>query len=234
MSQITVLNLDLDWFNFLPKCRVLPFTRKFFSELHSKCFLPPSVMLMEEHQYVYPWCLSLMRNCRAKQVEIINVDQHHDFYIDGLCNPDDDYSSITCANFFAFMAHENLISKYTWVCDAGHTGAVVTQRADIVRCIKDSCSRKVRNFRKNIFVRRRQRAIEILSGKRIDGFAIIKSPDYTNHAELIFSSVENILTQKPNWCELKIHKKTSDFYKFELNNTLGLLPHDLQYLSTPM
>lgn len=162
-----------------------------------------------------------------KQVEMINIDEHHDFYY---ADEIEDFQTetVTCGNFFAFMAHEQLLSKYTWICEAGSTGGVLTQRADIMRYLSKSRSPVLRRFRKKVFVRSRTRAWDALIGKRIDGFAIVKSPDYTFNKDIVYRTVDNILKEsiviqshdqkksKIPWCQVGRHFGVEDFYRTEL------------------
>lgn len=193
MQTIRVLSLDLDWFNFVPRQEKEHFIRNFFLQLKTLCVLPKNIYLMKEHHYLYPWCCKLLKHNKAKQVEIINIDEHHDFYFAEDIK-DFSFSQVDCANFFCFMAHEFLLSKYTWICGCDNK-QVLGQRSRMISELNRAKSSALRNFQFRVKVRCRDKAMEVLKNKKIDAFAIIKSLDYTHDQDLVFNCINDILKE---------------------------------------
>jgi len=79
-KPLNILSLDLDWFNSVRHYKLCHTIRNFFQCLNNKCTLPDDVILMTDHHYLYPWCLNLLQSHNKSKVDVVNIDQHHDFY----------------------------------------------------------------------------------------------------------------------------------------------------------
>lgn len=192
MNTARILSLDLDWFNFVESLDLRKFVNNFFSQLRTSCVLPKSVLYADEHHYLYPWCKEIMEFKKSKEVEIVNIDEHHDFYFaDDII--DFEQEEINCANFFAFMANKGFIKKYTWICDAGSVGGVLRQRHNAIKCMSKSKSLGVRNLCKNFKVHSRYNAFSVLYGLSFDGFIIVKSPEYTVNSSYVYKVIGDVL-----------------------------------------
>ena len=194
-----ILSLDLDWFNWIDindhgsRTRGKEVKKQmimdFFAHLHLRCTLPPTVAFMTEHHYFYPWCAELMRSLKAKRVNVYNVDEHHDFYY---IREIDDFKThlISCANFFAFMAHRGMINSYHWVLGderlSFHTKA-------LKRELRETYSRSVRDLGQRCQVSSVKQVWEVLDRKKFDGVAIVKSLDYTADQDVVFPTVNTVM-----------------------------------------
>lgn len=196
-KTLNILSLDLDWFNHLDVDELGPVGKKqgvldFFAHLRLRCRLPENVAMMTEHHYLYPWCAELLKAKNASKVSVYNVDEHHDFYY---MADIDDFSTdmVSCANFFAFMAHHNMIHQYHWITTDQTNADIAWHRKELKDELKDCYSRNVRALLKRHTANRCSAVWRILDRKRFDGFAIVKSLDYTEDQDIIFSTVDSIL-----------------------------------------
>jgi hypothetical protein len=189
-----ILSLDLDWFNWIDLDEHGTAAKKqmvmdFFAHLRLRCTLPQTVAFMTEHHYFYPWCAELMKSLKTKRVNVYNVDQHHDFYF--LRDIDDfDTHLVSCANFFAFMAHHGMINSYHWVLNDAkldsHTRA-------LKRELRGTYSRPVKDLSQRCHVSPVKKVWEVLDRKKFDGVAIVKSLDYTEDQDIVFSTVDTVM-----------------------------------------
>lgn len=186
-----ILSLDLDWFNCIKREDLKFEIRHFFAMLKRECKLPRYVDFMPEHQYLYPWSVKLLNRLSYRKANVVNIDEHHDFY----CLGDLDFkdsSEVGCWNFFAFMAHKKLLETYTWVTNSGdsyHKGTLLAE-------IKQSQSLTVRKFKKKIKVVDGSKVFDFLHGRKFDGFMIIRSPGYTYTYRAVYHAVEEALAKE--------------------------------------
>ncbi len=192
-----ILSLDLDWFNHLRKDRLQTGIFKFFDTLSNECTFPKRIDLMPEHQYLYPWCVRLLEKRPYRKINMINVDQHHDFYSlseieDIHCQKvglDDSEATVGCWNFFAFMVQRKMLGRYTWITSQRKEHRIEREEADLLEAIRDCKSLTVRRFREKINVGGVGQVSDLVRGKKFDGFVIVRSPLYTKN----FRSVYHIL-----------------------------------------
>lgn len=222
----TVLSVDLDWFNSEEEEKtksnsqyqqITTNVKKFFHQLQENCNLPTDVTIMEEHHFLYPWAKEFMINNNVQEIELINIDEHHDFYYADSIN-DFDRDLVDCSNFFNFMVFDDMLSKYHWICSASEDSSVLAQISDIMKHTSDSWCRRIRKFQEKISVVGRQSAIEVIKGRNIDGFVIVKSPDYTNNKEIIYSAVDKIFNHH-DW-NVKYNKQTTSFTRLFINQNI--------------
>lgn len=191
-----ILSLDLDWFNGTEKKDLRSTIRKFFIRLKEECVLPRFIDFVPEHHYLYPWSVKLLDGLTYRKMNIVNIDEHHDFYSLGDLNLDDQSETIDCGNFFAFMAHRNLLGKYTWVTNYYTKTGARTSRTELWGEIKFSLSPSVRRFKKRIEVLNANEVFRAVRNKVFDGFMIIRSPEYTNHYRAVYYAVEEALRKE--------------------------------------
>lgn len=191
--NLKVLSLDLDWFNSAGNLK----DRKekiesFFDEVSLHCILPSEVVILKEHQYLYPWCKDMLRLRMKSKIDIVNIDEHHDFYYleDIRRYPS---TPIDCGNFFAFMTYDNMVSSYAWVTNSnqGYAG-----RRDIITEMNSSHSFRVRQLADRVKVYGMNGVWRAIRGKRFDAFAIIQSPGYTLHSPVTCAAVDKIVNSK--------------------------------------
>ena len=191
-----ILSLDLDWFN-LYKDDLKFEIRHFFANLKRECKLPRAVDFVPEHHYLYPWSIKLLDGLSYRKANIVNIDEHHDFYNLGGIDFEDGSSEIGCWNFFAFMAHKKMIGSYTWVTNGG----VTYTRPELMASIRDANSLVVRMFRRSIKVVNSSKVFEVLSGRKFEGFMIVRSPEYTHSYRSVYHAVEESLAKElPRIC----------------------------------
>lgn len=206
MKVLEILSIDLDYFNYIQDSVTQDVT-SFFEKLIRECDLPKSVAWMAEHQYLYPWCLRLMRSRRAKSVNVINIDEHHDFYG---CGGVENFATavVSCADFFAFMAHDGILNKYTWVNNERvHSDKLGKQ--EILNEIDVSYCSSVRKMCSRISVQSRSRIWRLLRGKKFDAIALFDSRLYTRQLKQITCAATSVLHREG--IQIKRHKCRSDF-----------------------
>lgn len=191
-----ILSLDLDWFNSVEREDLKFEVRHFFATLKRVCKLPKSIDFVPEHQYLYPWSVKLLDRTRCRKANIINIDEHHDFYSLEDVDFEDEATEVGCWNFFAFMAHKKLLGKYTWVTNDHTAGAAVHSRSNLLSDIRGANSLTVRKFKRDITVVNSSRVFEIITGRRFDGFMIIRSPEYTETYRAVYHAVEKSLAKE--------------------------------------
>ncbi len=192
-----ILSLDLDWFNWI-KVEVYgkPMKKQmildFFAHLRLRCTLPTTVAIMTEHHYLYPWCAETLKAMGAARANIYNVDEHHDFY---WMSDIDDFNThiVSCANFFAFMAHHGMIGKYHWITNDETRGKLESHRRELKREFRQSHSRSVKAMGQRHTTNGCKKIWDVLDQKTFDGFAIVKSLDYTMDQDVVFSVVDRIM-----------------------------------------
>ena len=196
---MNILSLDLDWFNTRislgRRRKVKPAElsadediRRFCYRLADSCVLPTRIAYVVEHQYMYPWCLKRLERSGEDKVDVVNIDEHHDFYD---CGYIDRGTSVSCGNFLAWMARDGLLGSYTWVnnAQADSTARAMSKHLrselDILSRITNGRAEvlnKVKIFKKN-------QVFRAVSGKSFNGFIIVKSPEYTHNASMIANRV---------------------------------------------
>ena len=190
-----ILSLDLDWFNWIDVKEHGRIAKKkiivdFFAHLRLRCSLPSTAAFMTEHHYFYPWCEEVMKSLNANRVNVYNVDEHHDFY--HLADIDDyDTHLVSCANFFAFMAHRKMIGQYHWLYNGN---AKTSSRSnELMRELGRTYSRTVRSMSERTTVNSRDKLWSVLGQKKFAGFAIVKSLDYTKDQDIVFPAVNAVM-----------------------------------------
>lgn len=191
---LKILSLDLDWFNPVETSELPAYIRYFFARLRATCTLPKDIALLTEHHYLYPWCARLLERHNVRQVEVVNVDAHHDFY---RLHEIKDFtaSKVHAGNFFAFMAHAGMLTRYTWVTNKGALASALSKRPELLDSLERSTSPRVRGMRRRVAVRRMLDVWRVLHGQTFHGFAIVASPCYTR-TDLIGHSVNHILKKE--------------------------------------
>jgi hypothetical protein len=186
---LNILSLDLDWFNHLKTYGKKQAIISFFAHLRLRCSLPDTVAMMTEHHYFYPWCVELLKIKKATKVNVYNVDEHHDFYFLGDI---DDFATemVSCANFFAFMAHHGMMREYHWIAADQD---VAWRRSDLMHEFRNCYCKKVQSLNSNHTVSSSKAIWKVLDQKKFDGFAIVKSLDYTEDQDIVFPTVDSIL-----------------------------------------
>ena len=206
-----ILSLDLDWFNTVER-RDLKFKiRHFFSTLKRECKLPQYIDYVPEHQYLYPWSVKLLDRLSRRKMNVINVDEHHDFYcLDRVkfSRPD---AEVACWNFFAFMAQKKLMRDYTWVTNGPTVRSALRYRAELMDELKQARSCVVRKFKKNITVVNAAKVFDTLSGREFDGFMIIRSPQYTDTYRRVYHAVEESLAKELPRTQVRRYKCRANF-----------------------
>lgn len=211
-----ILSLDLDWFNSIERDDLKFQIRYFFARLRDECKLPRSIDFVTEHQYLYPWGVKILDRLSCRKMNVVNIDEHHDFYCLDRVNFEDEAAEVGCWNFFAFMAHKKMIRKYTWVTNDRTVYAATNSRSGLLSDIRDAKSLNVRRFKKDITVVNSSKVFDILQGRRFDGFMIIRSPGYTRSYRSVYCAVEEALTKElPCICVRR--------YKCRLNFKSGLV-----------
>lgn len=192
-----ILSLDLDWFNSVEREDLKFEIRHFFATLKRECKLPRAIDYVPEHQYLYPWGMRLLSRLSCRKMNIVNIDEHHDFYCLRYIDFENKSSEVGCGNFFAYMAHKKMIGKYTWVTSSRAAGVrSATCRSELLTDIGDAKSLTVRKLKQNIKVVNSSKVFDVLYGRRFDGFMIIRSPEYTDTYRAVYHAVEESLMKE--------------------------------------
>ena len=202
-----ILSLDMDWFNYLSSYKISQPSKidlkrdiqKFFTRLNKECVLPEYVDLVSEHHYLYPWSMKLMERLFFNTMNVINIDDHHDFYNLGwlkYCEEDE----VNCSNFFGIMVDQNLLENYTWICNRNYKN---NQKKDLLSSLKKG-SITIQEFKENVEVYTREDVFNVLSGKKFDGFIIVRSPKYTFSRRTVYDAVNKALDKE----KLKVRQYT--------------------------
>jgi len=213
-----ILSLDLDWFNHTDKKTLRSEIRGFFANLKKECVLPRYIDFVPEHQYLYPWSIKLIDGLSYKKMNVVNIDEHHDFYSLHRLDLDDETSTVGCWNFFAFMAHRHLMGKYTWVTNFNTKKAAKYNSVELMNGISTSKSPVLRRFGKKIKVVTSEEVFNVVRNKCFDGFMIIRSPEYTNSYRSVYHAVEEAL-------RLELPKKRVRRYQCRANYKNGRVHH---------
>lgn len=177
-----IINLDLDWFNSVWLGQRKDAINLFFEKLPKICVLPETIHFFRDHNYVYPWCLSMGTGVRFN---IVNIDQHHDFYTLENVDFEDDKSFVHLGNFFAFMAHDLMINNYSWVTNKdSQTGRDGMER-NVICALRKAKSHDVQEVENNLKVYSAEQVWNVLRNKAFHGFAIIQSPAYTENMKSV-------------------------------------------------
>ena len=206
-----ILSLDLDWFNTVEREDLEFEIRHFFATLKRQCKLPRNIDYVPEHQYLYPWSVKLLDRLSCRKMNVVNIDEHHDFYcLDRLkFNAPDE--NVGCWNFFAFMAHKKLMGNYTWVSNSCSATSALGYRKELMNELKQAQSLAVREFKRNITVVNSAKIFDVLSGRRFDGFMIIRSPQYTDTYRRVYHAVEESLTKELPRARIRRYKCRVNF-----------------------
>lgn len=191
-----ILSLDLDWFNTVERGDLRFEIRHFFANLKRECKLPRNIDYVPEHQYLYPWSVKLLDRLSYRKMNVVNVDEHHDFYCLERVKFSVPTENVGCWNFFAFMAHKKLIGNYTWVTNSSSVSSALTYKKELNDELKQARSCVVRGFKKNITVVNSAKVFDVLSGRQFDGFMIIRSPQYTDTYRRVYHAVEESLAKE--------------------------------------
>lgn len=183
-----VLSIDLDWFNYVSNVvRV----RYFFDFLKKNTKLPSEVHVIKEHHYLLPLLCKYLENMPNKYVEVINIDEHHDFYHLDSLNFND--TVIDCGNFFPFMVDMNMLQSYKWV---GNKNTRSECRRKIVNEFNSAKDSNLRDFFDCISVYTQNDWYAVVADMKFDLVAIVKSPSFTHNKSFIYrttySALENI------------------------------------------
>lgn len=209
-----ILSLDLDWFNRVESVESedLKFEiRHFFATLKRVCKLPKSIDFVPEHQYLYPWSVKLLDRTRCRKVNVVNIDEHHDFYCLNQVNFEDKEAEVGCWNFFAFMAHKKMMGKYTWITNDLSVMGAGNSRFDLLCDIRGSKSLTVRKFKREITVVNSSKVFDVLDGRRFDGFMIVRSPEYTDRYRSVYHAVEKALAKELPSIRVRRYKCRTNF-----------------------
>lgn len=201
-----ILSLDLDWFNTVEQEDLKFQIRHFFATLKRECKLPRCIDYVPEHQYLYPWSIKLLDRLSCRKTNVVNVDEHHDFYCLDQVELSVPYEDVGCWNFFAFMAHKKLMGSYTWVTNGSSVASALVYKKELKDELKRARSCAVRNFKKNITVVNSAKVFEVLSGRRFDGFIIIRSPQYTETYRRVYHAVEEALAKELPRAQIRRYK----------------------------
>lgn len=217
-----ILSLDLDWFNTVDRGDLKFAIRHFFATLKRECKLPSFIDFVPEHQYLYPWSVKLLDRLSYRKMNVVNVDEHHDFYCLRKIDFDSESAEVGCWNFFAFMAHKKLMGNYTWVTNDSKSAAL--SRMGLASDIKNARSPAVRKFKQKIKVVDSSKIFDILHARRFDGFMIIRSPEYTTTYRAVYYAVEEALKKelphirvrrykcRENFKNGRVHRRASDLF----------------------
>ena len=206
-----ILSLDLDWFNTANHDDLKSEVRHFFSSLKRVCKLPRSLDFVPEHQYLYPWSVRLLDQTGCSKTNVVNIDEHHDFYSLDQIEFDDDYEDVGCWNFFAFMAHKKIMGHYVWVTNEDSAEGTQYKRECLIEDIQKSNSLTVKKFMPNIKVVNSRKVFDILDGRKFDGFMIIRSPVYTSNYRAVYHAVENALAKELPRTHVRRYKCRENF-----------------------
>lgn len=222
MRKINVLSLDLDWFNFIYDSSELEnYIDLFFYKLKKECYLPNNISLITEHHYLYPWICRLLKKKNAQKVDIVNVDQHHDFY-----NADDikrfSDGVVDCGNFFLYMCYKNLLNSYIYLTNEETQSNILSQRNDAIYNLRKF--KKTSKFVTKFKAKGRKSVFEVLSKKKFDGFAIIQSLDYTHNRNIVFKKVEECINKYFSWDKQFYMTRNTQTKNFNHNRLKKILP----------
>jgi hypothetical protein len=193
-----ILSLDLDWFNTAERETLKDEIYDFFATLKTKCKLPRFIDYVPEHQYLYPWSVKILDGLPYRKMNVVNIDEHHDFYSLDEIDFDDPKATVGCWNFFGHMAHKKLMGKYTWVTNgssASHRNGYGS-RSDLLSDIRKAKSAHVKKFKQNVAVVNASKVFDAVHGKKFDGFMIIRSPVYTDTYRSVYHAVDEALASE--------------------------------------
>lgn len=205
---LDVLSLDLDWFNSVAYNERRDFIDSFFAKLSSLCVVPGLIHIFRDHNYLYPWCLSL--NSTA-QFNIWNFDEHHDFYGLETIDFQNPNSRVNVGNFFAFMAHDMLINNYTWITNKDTLEGCNGLKSHLTQQLRSAKCEYVREIENRMQIHVMNDAISVLNSKTFHGFAIIRSPEYTEKAGSVSKWVRNKLQKYFPYHIVRDHRGHKNF-----------------------
>jgi len=185
-----ILSLDMDWFNGFEQDTLRDDIDDFFRTLKRCCRVPRRIDLVSEHHYLFPWGMNLLDGLAYRKVNIVNIDEHHDFYFLNDLDFCIKKSMVTCGNFFAFMAHRHMIGKYVWVSTSVTKSRVCRDKRELRGYMRRSKSAAVRTLRHKVEVSSSESVYDVLCGCKFDGFIIVRSPQYTNYRRTVYRAVD--------------------------------------------
>lgn len=225
---LDILSVDLDWFNHITAQHygsadtISDKLRRFCQNLKDSCSLPTKVAWMNEHQYLYPWVLRLLKSRQAKQVNVVNIDAHHDFYhVDGI--EDFRKATISCADFFGFMVYDGILNHYEWINNntVHSTRWAKDEVLDVVEANPNKQLQKWACGKSNFKVYGPSSIWDTLRGRTFDGVAFIESHDYTEQLPLVRRIVKEAL--RDEGFVVKEHKWRRDF-RYSQRKKIDLRP----------
>ena len=192
-----ILSLDMDWFNYLKRHEIRSGIADFFATLKEYCVLPSAIDLVPEHHYLYPWSLKILEGLPYKKLNVVNIDEHHDFYkLRKKARFDDGKAKVNSANFFGFMVHQKLISEYEWVACQFTKTLIEAERRGLFADVRKAKSLTVRKFRSKIKVAGINDVFDVVGRRHFDGFIIVRSPIYTTWRRAVYHAVDEALRIK--------------------------------------
>lgn len=196
MRPINLISIDLDWFNCYEYCGLKDRIRTFFYLLSKHCRLSTDrVTVLTDHHYMYPWSWEVMRKHGASEVNIVNVDMHHDFYfLDSVSFSDKCVTQITCGNFLAFMAHEGILRSYDWITSVSGS-SVSGEMLDFYKSISEASCDKVKEMEFKTRFFSCHEVWEPIVNRVFDGLVVVKSPDFTSRYKSVMSATEESLSR---------------------------------------
>lgn len=206
-----ILSLDMDWFNLFSSSDLKEGVRDFFAQLKSECVLPKSIDLVPEHQYLYPWSVKLLDGLTYRKMNVVNIDEHHDFYCLNGVDFDNDQSTVGCWNFFAFMAHQKLLGKYVWVTSSSTKRGSDMERRGLWRDLRAAKSNRVREYKKSIKVVEASKLCSTVRRRAFDGFLIVRSPEYTLRRRSVYHAVDEALRAELPKCKIRRYECRTNF-----------------------
>lgn len=206
-----ILSLDMDWFNVFEDGDLRGDIRDFFAQLKSECVLPRSIDLVPEHHYLYPWSVKLLGGLTCRKMNVVNIDEHHDFYCLDEIDFNDQNATVGCWNFFAFMVHCRLLGKYSWVTNRTTKTGVDQESRCLFSDLRKARSRQVREYKKSIRVVDTKKLFNVVRRKTFDGFLIVRSPEYTLRRRAVYYAVDEALQAELPKCRVRRYKCRVNF-----------------------
>lgn len=211
MSSANVLSVDLDWFNAIDqwsdKQKAI---NDFFENLASICLLPNTIFYLKEHHYLYPLSLLIMQKYGFESLNIINFDEHHDFY--PMSDIQWDSEEVNCGNFFGFMAFDGLINEYIWMTNS-YGNQYMSDVENFKQCLCSKANSDVHKFSCNTRAIDRLSCLPAIAGKSFDIFVVVQSPSYVHEHSRVNKHMNALMQNfcSNNGCVLKRNKCQSRF-----------------------
>jgi len=215
-GSVDVLSLDLDWFNAISRENLRSYIKDFIYQLMESSSLPREVYFLSEHHYLYPLTVKLLKRTRKKKAVVYNADEHHDFYY--LEKLNFATCKVGCGNFFAFMAHHNILDKYVWINNCEEASQ---SRADLKIELDKSDSVRVKSMKFSVLKMDDvfRSSSTSLSGNIFKCFAIIRSVDYTYNLPYVQNIMTDVLMK--NGFKIKKNHYRREFAGVDLSSLSG-------------